>query len=167
MPKKLNNGVRMLVNHTIEFKAEQDTDDNIYDAVITSENIADVYVAQQQTSDGIYEYGVIIEFDAEGTQAFYELTQQNTGGSIYIYINGKLFSAPTVNYAILGGKVFISGGMDTYEDADLFAQQIEKAISYRTTENQAFSQSTEFLNENKITTNYDFTAEYNAVMGVQ
>ncbi len=162
-----NNGVRMLVNHTIEFKAEQDFADVVNQAVITGENITNVYASQQKNTDNSIEYGVIIEFDAEGTQALYELTSQNIDGQIYIYIDGELFSAPSVNYAISGGNVFISGGMDSYEDAVLFAQQIEKAVSYSTTEKDAFSQSTKFLNENKITTNYDFTAEYNAVMGVQ
>ena len=110
---------------TLEFKAAEDTDGVVNEALITGENIVNVYASQQQTSDGTYEYGVSIEFDSEGAQAFYELTQQNTGGSIYIYINGELFSAPTVNEAISGGKTFISGGMDTYEAAEEFALQIE------------------------------------------
>ena len=109
---------------TLEIKEEEDTATEIHDAVITGENIVTAYASQQQTSDGTYEYGVSIEFDAEGAQLFYELTKENEGEQIYIYINGELFSAPTVNEAIAGGKTFISGSMDTYEDAEAFATQI-------------------------------------------
>jgi len=109
---------------SLEFKAEEDSDGHIHEAVLTGENIVKAYASQQQTSSGSYEYGVSIEFDAEGAQAFYKLTQEQTGNKIYIYRNGELFSAPTVNEAIAGGKTFISGSMDTYQDAEEFATQI-------------------------------------------
>ena len=109
---------------SLEFKAEEDTDGHIHEAVLTGENIVNAYASQQQTSSGTYEYGVSIEFDAEGAQAFYELTKQQTGSQIYIYRNGELFSAPTVNEAISGGKTFISGSMDTMQEAEEFATQI-------------------------------------------
>ncbi len=109
---------------SLEFKAEEDTDGHIHEAVLTGENIVNAYASQQQTSSGTLEWGVSIEFDAEGAQAFYELTKQQTGSQIYIYRNGELFSAPTVNEAIAGGKTFISGSMDTQQEAEEFATQI-------------------------------------------
>lgn len=109
---------------SLEFKAEEDTDGHIHEAALTGENIVNAYASQQQTSSGTLEWGVSIEFDAEGAQAFYELTKQQTGSQIYIYRNGELFSAPTVNEAIAGGKTFISGSMDTQQEAEEFATQI-------------------------------------------
>ncbi len=109
---------------SLEFKAEEDSDGHVNEAVLTGENIVKAYASQQQTSSGSFEYGVSIEFDAEGAQAFYKLTQQQTGDKIYIYRNGELFSAPTVNEAIAGGKTFISGSMSTFQEAEEFATQI-------------------------------------------
>ncbi len=109
---------------SLEFKAEEDSDGHVNEAVLTGENIVKAYASQQQTSSGSFKYGVSIEFDAEGAQAFYKLTQQQTGDKIYIYRNGELFSAPTVNEAIAGGKTFISGSMSTFQEAEEFATQI-------------------------------------------
>ena len=109
---------------SLAFKAEEDTEDTIHEAILTGDNIKRAYASQQQTSDGNFEYGVSIEFDAVGAQKFFELTTEKVGDKIYIYRNGELFSAPTVNSAIAGGKTFISGSMDTYEEAENFATQI-------------------------------------------
>ncbi len=109
---------------SLEFKAEKDDGETVHKAALTGENIVKAYASQQQTSSGTLEYGVSIEFDAVGAQAFYELTKAQTGSQIYIYRNGELFSAPTVNEAIAGGKTFISGSMDTYQAAEEFATQI-------------------------------------------
>ncbi|MBO5103122.1 MAG: protein translocase subunit SecD, partial [Clostridia bacterium] len=109
---------------SLAFKAEEDTDDVINEAVITGQDIVTAYASQQPTADGTYEYGVSIEFTDEGAQKFYDLTKQNEGKQIYIYRNGELFSAPTVNEPIAGGKTFISGSMDTFDAAEDFATQI-------------------------------------------
>ncbi len=111
---------------SLEFKAAEDTDGVVNEAILTGEHILNAYASQQQTESGSFEYGVTIEFNAEGAQLFYDLTKQqhDAGGSIYIYRNGELFSAPTVQAAIAGGKTFISGSMDSYEAAEEFATQI-------------------------------------------
>ncbi len=105
----------------LEFKSENSAD---AEAVLTGQNIQNVYASYQQTSSGTSEYGVVIEFDQEGSQLFYDLTSQQTGSSIYIFINGELFSSPTVNSAISGGTTFISGSMNSLADAEDFALQI-------------------------------------------
>ncbi|MFA6860756.1 MAG: hypothetical protein WCR30_05185, partial [Clostridia bacterium] len=72
------------------------------------------------------EYGVIINFDDEGTQIFKDLTTELAGnsGSLYIYIGGTRFSGATVKEAITGGSTFISGGMDTQAEAEAYALKI-------------------------------------------
>lgn len=102
---------------TLEFRATEDGE-----AVLTGEHITDVYASYQQGSEG-FEYGVVVNFNAEGSQLFYNLTSENVGGTIYIYSNDQIISAPTVNSAIAGGSTFISGS-STYEDAEAFALQI-------------------------------------------
>ena len=106
---------------TLEFKSENSAD---AEAELTGQNVTNAYASYQPTSDGSYEYGVVIEFNAEGAQKFYELTSAQQGNSIYIYINGELFSAPTVNSAISGGTTFISGSMNSQSEAEDFALQI-------------------------------------------
>lgn len=106
---------------SLEFKKENSAD---AEAQLTGQNVVNAHAAYQPTSSGGYEYGVVIDFDSEGAQKFYQLTSEQTGNSIYIFINGELFSAPTVNSAISGGSTFISGSMDSQKAAEDFALQI-------------------------------------------
>ncbi len=105
----------------VEFKSANSTEAT---AELTGENIINAYASYQLTSGGNYEYGVVIEFDAEGTQKFYELTSAQQGNSIYIFINDELFSAPIVNSAISNGNVFISGSINSLVEAEYYALQI-------------------------------------------
>lgn len=102
---------------SLEFRATEDGE-----AVLTGKHITEVYASYQQGSTGL-EYGVVVNFNAEGSQLFYDLTKQQEGSTIYIYSNDQVISAPTVNSAIAGGSTFISGS-ETYEDAEAFALQI-------------------------------------------
>ncbi len=106
---------------SLEFKKENSA---TAEAILTGQNIKSVQAGQQQNSSGTLEYGVSITFDTEGAQKFFELTTEQEGDSIYIFKNGELFSAPTVNSAIAGGTTFISGSMDDYQAAEDFALQI-------------------------------------------
>lgn len=106
---------------SLEFKKENSAD---AEAVLTGQNVVNAFASYQSTSSGAYEYGVVIEFDSEGSQKFYELTNEQTGDNIYIFINGELFSQPSVSSAISGGSTFISGSMDSQEAAEDFALQI-------------------------------------------
>lgn len=102
----------------LEIKSVEDAS---AEAELTGNHITNVEASYQNG-----EYGVSIEFNAEGSTVFYNMTSEaaNTGSSIYIYIGGELFSSPTCNEAIAGGKTFISGSMETLEDAENFATKI-------------------------------------------
>jgi protein-export SecD/SecF family membrane protein len=91
---------------------------------LTGDNIKNVFATYQ---DG--EYGVSVEFDAEGAQTFFNLTselseQSDPNNKLYLYIGGVLFSAPTVQTTISDGKTFISGNMSTYAEAEAYATKI-------------------------------------------
>jgi len=53
---------------------------------------------------------VAISFNAKGSRAFAETTQQNVGKPFAIILDGQVLSAPNINEPILGGTASISGG---------------------------------------------------------
>ena len=59
---------------------------------------------------------VTIQFDDEGASFFEELTTNNVGKPLAIYIDNSLISSPTVQEAISGGRAQISGTF-TVDDA--------------------------------------------------
>jgi len=52
---------------------------------------------------------VAISFNAKGSRAFAETTQQNVGKPFAIILDGQVLSAPNINEPILGGTASISG----------------------------------------------------------
>jgi preprotein translocase subunit SecD len=62
---------------------------------------------------------VAIEFNAEGAKIFGDLTTQNVGKPIAIFLDNQLISAPTVNMAITSGKAVISGRFTLVEAKEL------------------------------------------------
>ena len=66
------------------------------------------------------EWVVSLEFNAEGSRKFAELTKRLVGQQMAIFFNGKLQSAPRINEEIAGGHAQITGGADggfPYEEA--------------------------------------------------
>lgn len=70
-------------------------------------------------SETILEPEVLLEFNSEGEGVFEELTRNNIGKRLAIYIDGILISAPTVKEEISGGKAQISGNFSLKEAKDL------------------------------------------------
>jgi len=56
-----------------------------------------------------------ISFDDEGSKLFEEITSENVGKTIAIFLDGQLVSAPMVNGAISGGQAVIEGNFDIEE----------------------------------------------------
>lgn len=56
-----------------------------------------------------------LSFDSEGAELFEEITRENIGKTLAIYLDGELVSAPTVNTAISGGQAIIEGDFDIEE----------------------------------------------------
>jgi protein-export membrane protein SecD len=70
-----------------------------------------------QNGGGLQSRPIIsLRFNSEGAKLFEELTRDNVGKTIAIYLDGILVSAPTVNTAISGGEAIIEGGF-TLEEA--------------------------------------------------
>lgn len=65
------------------------------------------------TTDSMGQWVVSLEFNAEGSKKFAELTKALVGQEMAIFFNGELQSSPRVNEAIYGGHAQITGGGDT------------------------------------------------------
>jgi protein-export membrane protein SecD len=79
--------------------------------------------AQVQFASGNVSPSISLEFDAEGTKLFAELTKANIGKPVGIYLDGQLISAPVVREEIKDGKPEITGQF-TLEDARNLARNL-------------------------------------------
>lgn len=66
---------------------------------------------------------VALEFNGEGADLFAELTKQNLGHRIAIYLDGVPISAPVVQAEITNGQAVISGGF-SLEEAKQLSQRL-------------------------------------------
>jgi len=66
---------------------------------------------------------VQIAFDDEGAKLFEQLTKNNIGKRLAIFVGGQLISAPTVQQAIVGGTAVITGSQ-TFEEANALATDL-------------------------------------------
>lgn len=64
-----------------------------------------------------------LEFNDEGAKMFEQLTSQNVGKRLAIYLDGSPISMPTVDEPISGGKAQITGNF-TLEEAKLLVQRL-------------------------------------------
>jgi preprotein translocase subunit SecD len=83
-------------------------------------NPSDVFIATglsgKQFSRAVLEFNsqtglpqISLQFDAEGTKLFSEITTRNVGKRVAIFLDGEILSAPTVQTAITDGKAVING----------------------------------------------------------
>ena len=73
---------------------------------------------QSKTTIG-NEIVVRLEFNPEGQKLFSDITSQNIGKQIAIFLDGKVISAPTVQTAITDGTAIISGNFNAQQAKDL------------------------------------------------
>ncbi len=62
---------------------------------------------------------VVLKFNPEGAEIFKQLTHDNVGKTIAIYLDGSPISTPTVNEEISGGEAVISGVFSPQEARQL------------------------------------------------
>ncbi|MEJ0021063.1 MAG: protein translocase subunit SecD [Candidatus Doudnabacteria bacterium] len=62
---------------------------------------------------------VALQFDAEGTKLFADITTRDVGKRIAIFLDGEILSAPTVNTPITDGQAIITGQYTVQEAKDL------------------------------------------------
>jgi len=100
----------------LSFKLEDGTE------VLTGSNIKSAEAGTQE-ENGMKNYVVSLSMDDEGAKAFAKATSENIGKPIYIYYDGEVVSAPTVQTAITDGRCVIEN-MESYEKAEELASTI-------------------------------------------
>ena len=90
--------------------------------VLTGANIKSAE-AGTYDENGINNYVVSLTMDEAGKEAFADATAANIGKPIYIYYDGQVVSAPTVQSAITEGECVIEN-MESYEEAEELASTI-------------------------------------------
>lgn len=106
---------------TLEFRSSTDSSD--YEVLITGkDHLETAYLTTDE--DGYYAVG--LKFNAVGTTKFAKVTEEYTGKSIYIYVNGENITSGgvSVNTTITGGSAIITGKYD-YDKAYDLATQIQ------------------------------------------
>ena len=73
----------------------------------------------QATTDQFGGYQVHLNFNAEGSKKFGDVTTASTGRLMGIVLDGKLYSAPRINEPITGGSAQISGHFSAREAEQL------------------------------------------------
>jgi len=96
----------------LEFKTEDGT------VVLTGDHIKDANLAFSNDPESLGEPIIQFKLDSEGTKIFADVTAQNVGKTIAIYLDSKLLMNPVVRSAITGGEGIIEGGFTAEEAAD-------------------------------------------------
>ncbi len=100
----------------LEFKLEDGS------VVLTGANIKSAEAGTQEDK-GMKNYVVKLTMDDDGAKAFATATSANIGKPIYIYYDGEVVSAPTVQSAITDGNCVIEN-MESFETASELASTI-------------------------------------------
>jgi protein-export membrane protein SecD len=87
---------------------------------LSGKNIKRASVAFQQTGGAPY---IMLEFNPEGAELFGQLTAENVGKVIGIFLDGQPVTTPTVQEAIYGGTASITGTY-TLAEAKATAQRL-------------------------------------------
>ena len=89
------------------------------DQEMDGKNITNAFVNMTQFG----QREIILNFNSQGAVDFANVTQKNVGRQLAIILDGKLYSAPTINQAITGGNAQITGNF-AREDAENIANAL-------------------------------------------
>ncbi|USN94549.1 MAG: protein translocase subunit SecD [Candidatus Nomurabacteria bacterium] len=73
-------------------------------------------------SNNLNGYIVGLQFDSEGSELFYEITKDNIGKTLAIFLDGDIVSSPVIRDAISGGQAEISGNFTGEEAKELVSR---------------------------------------------
>ena len=94
----------------LEFRDEQGN------VAVTGKNLKN---AEARMNPNSQQAEVTLEFDQEGARLFGEATKANIGKPLFIVLDDRVISAPTVNTAITDGNAVIEGNFTAKEAQDL------------------------------------------------
>ncbi len=85
--------------------------------LLTGAYLDDAYAQIDSNAPTNKQNQVVLEFNNEGAQLFFNATAALVGQVLAIYLDDEVISAPTVDEPISGGNAVISGGFETFDDA--------------------------------------------------
>jgi len=99
------------------------TFDDIYDTTtLTGRYLKSAKLQFNQTGTGGYNANqavVVLQFDEEGSDIFAQITKDNLGKEVAIFLDGVPISSPTVQEEITGGEAVVSGNFTPDEGKEL------------------------------------------------
>ncbi len=107
-------------NQKVAESGEGEFEDPFQATPLTGKYLEKAELGFEQTA---YQPLVLLQFNAEGSKIFEDLTLKNIGKPLAIYIDGLPISAPVVQEAISGGKAQITGNF-TIEEAKALARNL-------------------------------------------
>ncbi len=111
----------------LEFRVESPNikEDMLVDEAFLPSQLTGRYLkkATLEFNPTTYEPEVSIEFDGDGAKLFAELTKENVGKRLAIFLDGAPISTPVVREEISGGKAQITGQF-TPQEAKLLVQRL-------------------------------------------
>jgi len=93
---------------------------------LSGKNLKNASVDYQ--SQGFGTPQVSLQFDAEGSKLFADITKRNVGKQVAIFLDGQIVSAPTVQNEIPDGRAVITGSFTLQEVKDLVQRLNEGAL---------------------------------------
>jgi preprotein translocase subunit SecD len=109
----------MLVNGALDLTEALKYLQPFMDSGLTGQYLDNATLEYNQTTG---QATVGLQFNTEGSKKFEELTKNNIGKQIAIFLDGEMISAPTVNETITGGQAVINGTFTPTEARDLVAR---------------------------------------------
>lgn len=119
--------------------------------VLEGADVQSAKVVYQNNSSGTTEYMVELILNESGKQSFADATTElvTSGGTISIWVDDTMISAPKVNSAITDGKAYISGNF-TIESATTLANQINSGALPFALTTESFSTISPTLGNNAL-----------------
>jgi protein-export membrane protein SecD len=93
---------------------------------LSGKNLKNAYVDYQ--SQGVGSPQIALQFDAEGTTLFADITKKNIGKPVAIFLDDEIISQPTVQNEIVAGQAVITGNFTMQEANDLVKRLNEGAL---------------------------------------
>jgi protein-export membrane protein SecD len=95
---------------------------------LTGEFLDNATAGYSSNMGGVSEPQVNLMFNSEGAKMFAEITKNNLGKTVAIYVDDEIVSAPTVQAEIVDGRAVISGNFDIEEAKELARRLNEGAL---------------------------------------
>lgn len=92
--------------------------------ILMTDGIVSTEISVIDNGNGIKGYAVGIMLTDEASKEFAQITEENIGEQLGIYLNEEMIANPTVTSKIIGGSCVVQ--VDTYEEAQNLADALEK-----------------------------------------